>query len=419
MATEKQPEIVGDETQYSRYRWVVIGLLVLTQEVSILLVGGLGMFLPAMRKDLGFGAAEAGLLGSLNQLATLLIIPSTLLFIRLKPKWVYTAALLLATTAGFFIGKAPTFPFLAVFLFIKGLALMVRQIPETLLRLQWIPKKEFATVMGLTMGLTNMGQSTGIMIVPFLLILFGGWRSLFSVYALVLFITTIIWVVFARERITSTYRDGMASHEARSSLKSVLKRKEFMLLGLALFGGSLSYSCATLFLPTYLLEERGLPLTYIGLITGLLPVGGICANFTMGFISDKIGLRKPTMWPPSLFEPLLYFSLYSPVPVWLLPILAFLTGYVAWAPLAAYRTIPFELPGLKPSDIAVGQSLIQTLSMLGPVLGLPLAGILADSSGSVGIALRIMVIFSLTKPVAGFLIPETGTKARSVPVKEG
>ncbi|MBI4267319.1 MAG: MFS transporter [Chloroflexi bacterium] len=418
MATEKQPEIVKDETTYPRYRWVVLGLMVLTQEVSVLLVGATGMLLPSMRKDLGFGAAESGMLGALSQLASLLIVPATLFFVRFRPKRVYFVALILASAAGFFIGQSPVFLFLAAFFFLKGLALMIRQIPDTLLRFQWIPKKEFATVMGLTMGLMNMGQSTGIMIVPFLLILVGGWRNLFSVYALVLALTAIVWAVFARERITPAYQQGMARQDGHSPLRNALKRKEFTMLGIALFGGTVAYTVTMLFLPTYLLEERGLPLTTIGVIVGLLPIGGVCANITMGFISDRIGLRKPTMWPPGLFEFLFYFSLFSPVPVWALFVLAFATGYAAWAPMAAIRSIPFELPGVKPSEIAVGQSMIQTLTTLGTVLGAPLAGFLADSLGSVGTALRIMVVFSLTKVTIGFLIPETGIKARSAALRE-
>ncbi len=409
--TQNQQEITGNGEKYPAYRWVVIGLLVLTQEVSVLLAAGIGMLLPGMRKDLDFGVAESGVLGSLNQLPTLLLIPMTLLLVRFSPKRVYFGALVFAAVAGFFCGQAPAFLLLAVVYFLKGVGVMVRQIPDTLLRLQWIPKKEFATVQGVTMGMVAMGQSGGIIIIPFLLILLGGWRNLFSVYALVLFLMSIIWIVLARERITPAYQEGMNSRAGRSPLKGVLKHKEFLALGLGTLGVPFAYMATLIFLPTYLLEERGMALTTIGLITGLMPIGGVCANLTMGFVSDRIGLRKPTMWPSGLLQPFLYFILFSPIPVWALPVLAFVTGFVAWTPFAAIRTIPFELPGIKPSEVAVGQALVSTLTALGPILGSLTVGYLAETLGSLRTALSIAGVFPLTITISWFFLPETGPKA--------
>ncbi len=45
------------------------------------------------------------------------------------------------------------------------------------------------------------------------------------------------------------------------------------------------------------------------------------------------------------------------------------TGFVAWSPFLALRSIPLEIPGLKPSEVAVGQALFMTLNVLGPLLG--------------------------------------------------
>ncbi len=414
---QNQQEIAGGEEKYPRYRWVMIGLLLIIQEVGTLLIGGIGILLPAMREDLGFGVAEAGVLGSLHNIPmAILSIPASLLLVRFSPKRVYFISLVFAAVAGFFCGRAPVFILLAVAYSLMGVAMTMRQVPDTLLRLQWIPKKEFVTIMGLTMGMMAMGQSIGVMIVPFLLIVLESWRNLFSVYCLAILLMSIIWMVFAREHVTSAYREGMSSLAGRALLRGVLKRKEFLILGIAVFGGPLAYMTTFLFLPTYLLEERGIALTTIGFIVGLMPIGGVCATFSVGFISDRIGLRKPTIWPAGLILPFLYFVLLSPIPVWALPVLTFVVGYVAWSPFPAIRTIPFELPGIKPSEVAVGQSLIQTITTVGGIIGAPAVGYLAEMLGSLGMALHIICVFPLTLSLAGFLLPETGPKARP---KEG
>jgi len=411
--SQSHGNLAGDGEAHSPYRWVVIGLLVLTQEISVLLVGAIGILLPSMREDIGFGIAESGILGSLGQLpVAALSIPASLILVRFRPKWVYLTSLLLAAVTGFFCGRATMFIFLAVPYCLMGLAMTIRQVPDTLLRLQWIPKKEFATVMGITMGMVAMGQSMGVMVVPFLMIVLDGWRNLFSLYSLAVVFLSIIWMVFARERTTPEYLEGMSPQIGRAPLSNVLKRKEFIILGIAVFGGPLAYMNTFLFLPTYLLEERGIALTTIGLIVGLMPVGGVCATFTVGFISDRLGLRKPTIWPPGLILPFIYFALLSPVPVWALPVLAFALGYLAWTPFPAIRTIPFELPGIRPSEVAVGQSLLQTITTLGLILGAPAVGYLAEALGSLGTTLRILCVFPLTLTISGLLIPETGLKAR-------
>jgi len=413
---QNQQEITEAKEKYPHYRWVVIGLLMFTQVVSFLLVGGIGMLLPAMRADLGFGMTESGLLASLGQLpGAVLLIPASLFLVRFSPKWVHFCSLVLAAVAGFLCGRASVFVFLMMAYCFMGAAMTARFIPDTLLKLQWIPKKELATVVGISLGMLAMGEGLGIMLIPFLLIALAGWRNLFSVYSLAVFFLAIIWMVFAKERTTPAYQKGISSRAGRSPLRGVLKRKEFLMIGIAIFGNGLAYMAILLFLPTYLLEERGMALTTIGLIVGLLPIGGLLANFVMGFVSDRIGLRKPTIWPAGLIQPVLYFALLSAIPEWSLPVLAFVIGFVAWAPFAAIRTIPFELPGIKPSEVAVGQSLIQTFTALGVILGAPLVGYLAEGLG-LKTALFIICVVPLTMVVMGFLLPETGRKARP---KEG
>ncbi len=411
--TQNQQKLTVSEEKYPRYRWVVVGMLIFTQAVGILLTGGIGMFLPAMREELGFGMAEGGLLGSLVRAPQVIFfIPASLLLVRFNPKWVYFGGLVFTAVVSFFCGRAPGFVFLAVGYCLMGVMLITRRIPDTLLRLQWIPKKEFATVMGITMGTFAMGQSIAMIIIPFLLITLGGWRNVFSIYSLVILFLSIIWIVFAKERITPAYQEGMASRAGRSLLIGVLKRKEFLLLCLAMFGTPLPYMTTLLFLPTYLLEERGIALTAVGIIVGLMPIGGICSSFIVGFISDRIGLRRPTIWPAGLILPFLYFGLFSPIPAWALPVFTFVIGFVSYSPFPAMRTIPFELPGIKPPEVAVGQSLIQTSMMLGTVFGALAVGYLAESLGSLQTALRITCVFPLMMTVAGLLLPETGTKAR-------
>ncbi|MBI4267282.1 MAG: MFS transporter [Chloroflexi bacterium] len=404
------PQVTAGPEEYSRYRWIMVGLLLLAQEAVVLIP--LGMMLPSMRAELKFGIAQSGLLGTMAQLAGVLFtIPSSLLLMRFRPKWVYLISLILTAVFGFIIGQAMIFIALLLPYLLMGATNVIRQVPDTLLRVQWVPRRELGRVMAITMAMSALGQSVGIMVIPFLLIFLRGWRNLFSLFGLAMFVLAVIWFVFARERVTSAYKDGMASQNSLISLKTVLKRKEIIMAAFANLGIPTAYATTSLFLPTYLVEERGMPLTTIGFIVSMMPIGGVFGNLTAGFLSDKIGLRKPLIWPAGFIIPFFYFGITLPIPTWLLLISTFFIGFLAWAPLVALRSIPFELKGIKPSEVAVGQSVIQTVTMLGIIVVTPLVGSIADISGSIGTALRIVCVFPLLVGIMGLIIPETGPKA--------
>ncbi|MBI2847657.1 MAG: MFS transporter, partial [Chloroflexi bacterium] len=358
------------------------------------------------------GVAQSGVLGSMAQLAGVLFtIMSALTLVRFRPKLVYFISLVLTAVFGFLIGQARSFITILLPYLFMGATNVVREVPDTLLRVQWIPRTELGRVMAITNGMGALGQSVGIMLVPLLLVFLGGWRNLFSLFALGMMVLAVVWFIFARERVTSAYKDGMASQNSLVSLKAVLKRKEIIMVAVATLGIPSAYATTSLFLPTYLVEERNMPLTTVGFIAGMMPIGGVVGNLIAGFLSDKIGLRKPVIWPAGFTIPLFYLGATMPVPVWLLTVCTFFIGFLAWAPLVALRSIPFELTGIKPSEVAVGQSVIQTVTMLGIIVAQPLVGGIADIIGSVGTALRIVAIFPLLLGVMGLLLPETGPKS--------
>ncbi|MCX6024239.1 MAG: MFS transporter, partial [Chloroflexi bacterium] len=173
-----------------------------------------------------------------------------------------------------------------------------------------------------------------------------------------------VWRLAQRERISDRYRAAMGAKPGWTAVRSTLGRKELWLLGGGFMGGAGAYFTALTFLPFYLTQERGMPLTSAGAIVSMLPLGGLAAALTTGFLSDRLGRRKPFVWTAGLALPALYWIMLSPVPEVTLPFIAFVLGYFAWAPFGIINTMPFELPGLTPQQVAMGQSLVQTI---GPI----------------------------------------------------
>lgn len=402
----------GTEEAYPRYRWVIIALIYTYYEANNLVLFTLGILLPAMRQELGFGVLEAGWLGAAAWIGpAILSIPAALLVVRFRPKLVFGLSLLVAAIAAVAQGRAPVFMALLVARFAYASLVAVVSPAVALLRLQWVPQREFAFVIGLGSGLSSISQTVGFVVTPFLLIALNGWRNVLQLFGLLILLLALVWFVCGRERITASYRESLSSASSqgiRAQVGVFLRYKELWMIGIAVFGNVIPWISFLTFWPTYLIEQRGLSLATAGLVMGLLPVGGLLASLSVGHLSDRIGRRKPTIWPAGLLSPFLYFAMLLPVPPVALAGLALVAGYLAFTPVPGLFTIPYELPGIKPAEVPIGESLTFTLTRLGSTAGPLLVGAIYLLSGSLHTALLVSCLFPLSITVVGLLLPETG-----------
>jgi len=187
-----------------------------------------------------------------------------------------------------------------------------------------------------------------------------------------------------------------------------------MLIGGTWWGNLVAWAAMFTFWPTFLLENRGIPLTTAGILMGLFPIGSAFSTVFTGFLSDKIGLRRPMIWPAALIEPVFYLAMLLPLPVEALGAAAFITGCLSYAPLPALQTIPYEIRGIKPSEVAIGSTFISMITMWGGVAGPMIASAIYALTGSLVLALVVTSFFPLTLAAGGFLLPETGPRRRRV-----
>lgn len=168
------------------------------------------------------------------------------------------------------------------------------------------------------------------------------------------------------------------------------------MLAIGLTGTPWIWGAILLFFPTYLLITYKIPLAVGGPIISLLPVGSVIASFIGGPLSDRIGRRKPLIWPVGLFLPLLYYLMLQFSNVTVLSILSFTTGFFAFFFVAPAFTIPFDLDGISSAECGVVVSLITTITTFGGALGPLIAGYVYQSTGSLATALAPMCISPAT-----------------------
>jgi len=391
------------------YGWVVIGAFLAIDSAVMGVTFSMGLMLPYISDDLGMSLRQLGWLGSANWIVpAILAIPVASWLARYSPKKLVTLATLFSIPLLFVQGWAPNY----WVLFLSRIAFMaigLARLPaQPLLIRQWFPLEKIAMVN--TVLIVGMGVVGGTVVfwMGDLMEALNGWRNIFYLFGGISAVLVLIWVVLARENpaaVSSTEEEP----EKTSAIKAVFKYKALWLLGIGVTGDMLCFGAMETLWPKYAISggivslgeaSNALGLSYYGFTAGAL-LGGI--------ISTKIGRRKPLLWGPGFFLPFLTLGILFSHSY---PLIT--TLWILWGLSEMYfpiiYTIPYELPGIKPEQIAVAMAFIVSVFTLGGALGPIMAGYIAEA-WSLKLALGISCLFPFLLVIAGLLIPETGPRA--------
>ncbi|MSQ12896.1 MAG: MFS transporter [Dehalococcoidia bacterium] len=270
-----------------RLRTVV--LTIAAQAFHSLAFGSVGLFLPLIRKDLDISYTQAGVLSATSILVyAIMQVPAGFLADRYSPKRLFCTGLLGAMLFAITLGLVQNYwqavvnqafaGFFRSLLFIPGLTLVTR----------WFAPTRRATVM----SVYSTGGFAGLVVLDLIGPLVArevGWRVVFLTFPLVGVATAAALLRFGREppRVA-----GQAQVTLRET--AALFRMPFMWVT-----GSVQYiRLATVtgiqfWLPTLLVDERGLALTSVGLVIALRDFTTAASNPIGGYVSDR--LRNPPL----------------------------------------------------------------------------------------------------------------------------
>ena len=413
LLARREPLYAADD-HFPRYRWVIIAQVIVQQQMGPFIFGMMGILLPSMQHELGFSGIQAGWLGSARSAGNLLVLVASIYLVRFSPIKTFNGfSVLLA--GSLLIGVfAPNFWVLLASMAIYSVGVSWGQIPMNMIRQQWIPPRETATVMGIILSFSAVVLMLGLILIP-IAIRFVSWRVIFAANCVILLSVALCWHFTAYERISPTYAEARRTDRGLGAARNILRRREFYLLGLATLGGATTFMTFMLFLPTYYVTERGLSLQVAGIIIAMIQVGGLSVNLLAGVISDRLGLRKPLIWPSGIVLPFLWFLMLAPLPPVALGVVGFLVGAAAWMPFPVLQTIPLELPGLTPADRAVGQALQFTVQTTGQLVAPVVVGLIAAATMSYHAALLPLIFPPVLFALTMLFLPETGPRSRPSP----
>lgn len=378
------------------YRWVILGLSILSQWSLALSVLAIAPLAPLFQPELGLSKAEVGLFSSAvfaGSWVVLLVAGAitdrfgvrTVLFLAQS----FTGLVLLSMSmAGSFVHA----------LLVMGIAGLGRGsgVPcSTKAIMDWFPPSTRATAMGLKQaGIPVAGILTAALLPA--LGLAVGWRfAIVAVGVCILGAGIITWVL---------YREGPRQGQARESRTSLRagvgellrSRKVWTVSLLGVLFSTIQLSLIA-HLALYMKEIALVPvmpdepsrIVAAGGYLALYQAGGVLGRILWGFVSDRIlhGLRMAVAAIIGALSGSMCMALGWPgldLPLWLLTGVLFTLGMSAVGWNGLYHVLMAEAAGRKYSGTGVG--LIMSLAQVGTVGGPPLFGFIVDGTGSYRVA---------------------------------
>ena len=375
------------------YRWVVIiGLFSAVSSTAMWVSYSVGIMLPDMKAELHMSPAEAGVLGAISWLAMILLgIPIAAFVSRFNPRTMIFASAIHMAVFAFLQGWAPTYELEVLFRFVFMMGFVSRQANSAMLIQQWFAQHEVPRVQSFITVVMGLAQIAAVGFLPWMLIWFDGWRNTFYALAVILVASSLFWLFFSRDNPEhEARRPATKGERERTPLAAILRYQPVWTFGVATAFCIVGTSAFSVFWPTFLTEERGMSLRMAGFFTAGIPVGQILGALHCSWIRSRVTARRQQMYLTGVVctASMLVMSLVPFRP--LLPLGAFGLG---WACMQVYPTlvaIPFELPHVRPREVAVISAFMMSLFTLGGVIGPLLTGAVQQATGSLQTGLLVV-----------------------------
>ncbi|GGN33785.1 putative MFS family arabinose efflux permease [Actinoplanes campanulatus] len=257
----------------------LITLLVVCQSTIGLIFGGIGLFLPLIRTDLGLSFTEAGTLAAASNLTyALMQVPSGYLADRFTPRRLFLIGLLGLNVLSALFAVLDTYPLLLIDQALAGFFRALVFTPGMLLMTRLFPPGRRATAMGLyVVG----GFSSNV-----LLSAVGplGWRLLFLLFSGFGLLALALYRFLAGPAPRREPGDPVRF----ADLPGLIRQRIIQLTGVIQFTRLAVAQGFTFWLPTYLVVDRGQSLATAGLVAALASAISAPVNYLGGYLSDRI-----------------------------------------------------------------------------------------------------------------------------------
>ena len=396
----------------SRYRFVILGIIVLIRSCLGMNWASAGPLIPLLIETFGMSRSAAGWYASIAPLSIAIVsLPINMIVARLglNKTFAVGAFLMSAGTLAFFTDEYLLLLLFRV-IFAIGTALIVPV--GTAITAEWFGSNRLPVINGIGMSFANLGHSlafaTAIPIAAAI-----SWKAPIFVYGGFTLACAIAWAFFGRDYKTEPLEEETVSPElaqlkSELSLRQILTNRYAILLTLSV---TVSWGCQNAFnswLPDYYYNVFNIPLADASSIIAISKIGGIAASILGGILSTRLGRRKPFLIISGIFtglSGLIAILFNNPAAIYTGVLLLGIFGPFF---MSSIMTIPMEIPqiSLRSGVIVVAMMLVG--GNLGNFISPLFVGYLVDVTGSYLPGFITFIVLSYVLLLAGMLLPETG-----------
>ena len=371
------------------YRWVPLGAFTSGSATALATIFAFGLLLPDISDELGLSPSQEGLLGASAVFGNIaLAIPLNEWLSRYRTWRVVLLCFLGISAFTLLQGWSPT---LAVFIVGRiglGVCQIALQAPRALLIQQWSSAVQIPFTQAAMYAGTTIIWGLALMAARPLLNLVGGWREVLYIMGGVGAAASLLWLLVGRERVTAEFARGLQSQD-RSPLLSILKYRQLWLLGLAQFAATMSVTSFDVFWPKFAVENLKVDPVIAGFSVGIVMLVGGPGGAVLNSI-PWLAQRQPVLLAlaaATIIGTNVGLLHISWVPALLLVSVARGLIHVYFP---AINTLVYQLPGVRPREIAAAMAVTVTCAWTGGAVGPMIVGFVEDATGDPRLALYTM-----------------------------
>ncbi|MBI4297327.1 MAG: MFS transporter [Chloroflexi bacterium] len=400
------------ELTSSPYRFVILGLILLAQGAFAINFMSAPPLFPIIMEDYGLARASASLMVSMPVLMmSLFSIPVGLLASHIGLKRTYALGAFLAS-AGTLTPLVPAFPVLLALRVSLGMGMITILSLSGAIIMAWFRAERFPLINTFTSAWQSLAFTLAFFLsVPLAQAL--GWQNALGVFGAVALLGAVAWLFLGKVRPSPRATTAMSLRE----MVTVARDRNALLLGLGLAGAFSFNTAMTSWLPTYFSEVRGMSQEQASRITALLPFIGIVGTFVGGALALRVGKHRPFLMVAGVAMLVTGVVNYLAGMPWLY-LTVTLMGFFSWVYLPSAFTIPMELPGMTPEKLGVTMATALAIGNLANFFSPLMVGAITDATGSYAPGFVIISVMALSLTLAGYLLPETGSKAKETAPQE-
>ena len=400
----------------NRYRFVILASVILVRSCIGLIWASAGPLLPLIMDAYGISRGTAGWFASAAPLTIALVsLPFAIVGARYSLKKTFAVGAVLQA-GGILAPFAPNYVLLILTRVVFAVGTAITVPVATAIATEWFSSRRLPAVNAAMMSFINLGNAAAYFLTVPLAVLIS-WKAPITIYGAVALTCALGWFVVGRDKtkptsVTEVTDIREREPEQKLGIRQVLTSRSTLVLAFATLGSWCLGNSIGSWLPTYYNQVFGMPLQRASSIMSIITVGGTAACLAGGFLTVRIGLRKPLLILSGVFfglSALCAILFNNPATIY---ISVALFGVFGNLHNPSLFTIPMELPKTPLRSGIVIFSVMQCGGNLGNFIGPLLVGYLVDVTGSYlpGFITAIMLSFSLL--VAGLLLPETGPRAK-------